>query len=182
MLAAVLIVALGIVWARRAAAPSPDKPNNQTVPSTADQAALKAKLGCGRMTADYRMTDPLCSNLPFAAKLAARGITFDNQTKDTGIVTVVVLTQGAQAKPLANAPLTLSVTKQDPACSAPPCGSTTTEFARAKTDADGVVNLPRQQVPFTPPLTSVQVKADGREPGTLSILEGGTPQHIVTIP
>lgn len=108
-------------------------------------AELEAELGCGRMTADYRETDPFCTNIGLYRELKARGLAFTTD-KVADEVTFVIVT-GTKTQPVSNAAVNISAPDSGIRCFRAPCPGAGPSEWTGKTDRLGVVKVPRSKVP-----------------------------------
>ncbi|NCU38837.1 hypothetical protein EOL96_07355 [Candidatus Saccharibacteria bacterium] len=158
----------------------------QDTPSTSEisDTAINEGYGCERMTADYRQTDPLCTNLEYARSLAEQGITFGsdiagapNAKNDT---IFVLLTQDGQAQPIKNTAVTVSE-QEDFVCIQAPCTPTKRVVVEGTTDDLGVLTLPDSFTAPTDPLVDLVVSVPGYEPVMVETYRGGLGQYVVLI-
>ncbi len=108
-------------------------------------AELEAELSCGRMTADYRETDPFCSNIGLYRDLKAHGLTFTTD-KVADEVTFVLVT-GDKTQPVSNAAVAVRAPDSGIRCVRAPCPGAGPSEWTGKTDRLGVVKVPRSKVP-----------------------------------
>ncbi|AGL61935.1 exported protein of unknown function [Candidatus Saccharimonas aalborgensis] len=140
-------------------------------------------LRCDRATADYTTTDPLCTNTDYARQLFERGITFGVNVPGTGTkpsqVTLVVITNGAKAQPLARTRVKVS-SEVKVQCIKAPCNPVSEVLTEATTDELGVISLPA--LPSgTEPLITLIVEADGHPTKRESIMRSDLGQYLVRI-
>lgn len=113
-------------------------------PAAQNDEQIKTTLGCGRITADYRETDPLCGNLDLYRRLQDRGIKVPGTTtaKPETVALVIVTTKG---EPMAGKEISVSRNGQIMCVQAPCPGATPLQW-KGTADADGVVQVPAENL------------------------------------
>lgn len=146
--------------------------------------AITDAFGCERMTADYRQTDPLCTNLDYARSLAEQGTTFGADIdgapdKPSGDI-FVLITQDEQAQPIKNTTVTVSE-QEDLVCIQAPCTPTKRVVVEGTTDDLGVLTLPDSFTVPTDPLIDLVVSVPGYEPVMVETYQGEPSQYVILL-
>lgn len=119
-------------------------PNNLKSADEVSDELLRQELGCDRMTADYRETDPYCKNLALYRKLSERGIRFSASSTTSEQVTLALVSM-SDGKAIANSEVVVS-------------SAQSSETWRGRTDELGVVRIPRASLPQSADVTAYDLK------------------------
>ncbi len=132
---------------------------------------IRAALSCDRMTADYRSTDPLCTNVDYARQLFRKGITFGIETakiKPNKEKQAVVLVRGEQTvAPVAGVESMVTIEQVSGA----------NDSFGAKTDGLGVLDLPRP-INDTGYLVTFRIEADTYDTVTETVAPSHSQQYL----
>jgi hypothetical protein len=145
-----------------------------TTGPTSSDAHLKEELGCDRITADYRETDPFCNNLPLYRQLKAKGLSF-GASEDGGADTYTFALISTQTnKAVANTRITVAAL-QSVQCIQAPCPAQRQEVWAGSTDSLGLVRVPANKIPGS---DSLVITAEGLESSSI-MLRPDKPNYAV---
>ena len=140
-------------------------------------------LRCNRTTADYAITDPLCTNPEYARQLFSRGITFGINFTDAGEKptqsVLVVINDGAKIQPLAQTRIKVS-TEVQVNCIKAPCNSVEESLTESTTDNLGIISLPAFP-PSPQSLITLIIEVDGHPTKRETIAISPAGQYLVRI-